>query len=179
MTKKQFIAILAATVASCSLGTGAATATGAETHHSGPYCASIVSKELDTTGHSKVVAESCSNRSVEDAHAKAKQIELGLSPNSAVSLQSDTLLLNEYKHANYDTLLYSFWGTGGPCDSDGYHLYNFVSVATEVSSMRGYNNCNSVAARNSNLQWGYIGLDSPYVGDAYNDDVRELQVYHG
>lgn len=141
------------------------------------YCSAIVSKERDAEGFSKVVGKACSTVSPEDAYQRAKR----QAPARADGAELErTSLLDQYKHANFGTLLYTYWGDSGPCDREGYFLRNLDHVAEEVSSMRGYNNCNTVDA--TTIDWPkYTGTpctDSGYVGDRLNDNVYSLQIYN-
>ncbi|GII72928.1 hypothetical protein Sme01_54040 [Sphaerisporangium melleum] len=136
------------------------------------YCAVIVGKERDADGFSKVLSEQCSTVSVQDAHQKSKAA-------GGAAMRADTLLLQEYEHANYDTAIYNFYGASGPCDSEGYSLRNYVTVAGRVSSMRGYNNCTQAMLGDPAGNYVFHSLPTAYVGDLMNDNVLTVKIWRG
>ncbi|GAA0622875.1 hypothetical protein GCM10010174_47360 [Kutzneria viridogrisea] len=136
------------------------------------HCAGIVSKQLDEHGASKKLAEACSPVSIEDALAKAKA-----SLPTTRSVQGLTLLANEYKDANYlGDVIYTWYGDGGPCDSQGYHLVNTWSVEHNVSSVTGYNSCNGLVVNDEDSVVGTFDLPCNYLGH-WNDNAVAMRVY--
>lgn len=146
------------------------------------YCSSIVSKELDEHGLSKVVGTSCSSQSPEAAHRLAAA-SAGVPTDAATA--ASTLLMNEYRDTSYNGgVIYTYYGSSGACDSAGYRLQNYSSVGHATSSITGYNNCNVVRIQgyNSTAEGVFTlpapGLNSVYSG-YYNDNVNIVRVYHG
>jgi len=161
---------------------GPASATVAP-QHAGKYCATIVSKDLDARGLSKVLGTSCSAVSAEAAYRQAATAKGGVQTTaSIVSLAASTLLLNEYTDAVYNGgVLYTFYGSSGTCDSTGYRLTNYSSVGDVTSSITGYNNCNRARIQ------GYYStaeqiftLNVSNLGSTYNDNdnVYIVRTYH-
>ncbi|SDT82880.1 hypothetical protein SAMN05216371_7688 [Streptomyces sp. TLI_053] len=141
------------------------------------YCATVVSKTLDPAGHSRVLGEACSSVSREDALALAD------APNRTAGRRNTpvrTLLLEEYKDVDRYDSIYSMYGDAGGCDAEGYHLFNYIDIAENVSSMDGYYGCNKVHLWNMRNQESNPDLDLPAFSlGSFNDSVRELQVYRG
>ncbi|MFJ8471175.1 hypothetical protein [Kitasatospora sp. NPDC094011] len=140
------------------------------------YCAAVLGHLPGSDGRSPVLGRACSPDSAADALALADG-----RPRSRTAEQpaARTLLLEEYKDADYGgAVLYSFYGDAGGCNTTGYILVNYIDVALNVSSMKGYNNCNAVHL------WSILGVQAtfdlplPRLNGYFNDSVRELQVFH-
>ncbi|MER7850592.1 hypothetical protein ABTZ03_42435 [Kitasatospora sp. NPDC096077] len=138
------------------------------------YCAAVLGHLPGADGFSPVLGRACSPDSRADALARA-----GGHDRTAEQPAGDTLLLEEYRDAGYKGgVLYSFYGNGGGCDGTGYHLVNYINVALNVSSMKGYNNCNAVHLWSTLSVEKTMDLPASYLGANFNDAVRELQVFH-
>ncbi|MEU9046332.1 MULTISPECIES: hypothetical protein [unclassified Kitasatospora] len=138
------------------------------------YCAAVLGHVPGADAASPVLGRACSPDSRADALARADG-----RTRTAEQPADRTLLLEEYKDINFGGgVIYTFYGDAGGCDSTGYHLVNYIDVALSVSSMQGYNNCNTVHLWSPLNDEEVLGLPAGYLGPKFNDAVRELQVYH-
>ncbi|MFE2408632.1 hypothetical protein ACFXDE_09835 [Kitasatospora sp. NPDC059408] len=138
------------------------------------YCAAVLGHVPGADGRSPMLGRACSTDSREDALAKADGVD-----RSAERPMDRTLLLEEFKDVEYrGGVLYAFYGDAGGCDATGYHLVNYFDVALNVSSMKGYNNCNAVHLWSTLDVEKTMDLPAPALGGNFNDAVRELQVFH-
>ncbi|WP_327065764.1 hypothetical protein OG500_08310 [Kitasatospora sp. NBC_01250] len=156
---------LSATVLPVLLAAGlAAPAPAAATGPAVRHCATVVSP-------TRTLGQACSDRSTADALSR-----IAAEPGQPVDR---TLLLEEYKDIDYGGgILYSFYGDAGGCDGTGYHLVNYIDVALNVSSMKGYHDCNAVHLWSTLSVEKTMDLPAPQLGGNFNDSVRELQVFH-
>ncbi|MBP0454266.1 hypothetical protein J5Y04_32735 [Kitasatospora sp. RG8] len=140
------------------------------------YCAAVVGHVPGADGRSPLLGHGCSEDSRSDALARAE----GTRRSSDMRRPADRwLLLEEYRDVDFGGgVIYSFYGDAGGCDATGYHLVNYFDVALSVSSMKGYNNCNTVTLTSPLEKVETIGLPAGYLGPDFNDAVRELQVFH-
>ncbi|MFD8707994.1 hypothetical protein ACFV1W_36365 [Kitasatospora sp. NPDC059648] len=121
-----------------------------------------------------MLGRACAPGSAADALARADH-----RPRTPGRPADRTLLLEEYNDTDYGGgVVYSFYGDAGGCDSTGYHLVNYFEVALNVSSMKGYHNCNTVHLWSTLGKEGTLGLPASYLGPDFNDAVRDLQVFH-
>ncbi|MFF2073264.1 hypothetical protein ACFVXG_00735 [Kitasatospora sp. NPDC058162] len=140
------------------------------------YCAAVLGHlpGAGADGVSPVLGRACSPGSRADALALADG-----RTRTAEQPADRTLLLEEFKDADYQGgVIYSFYGDAGGCDGTGYHLINYINVALNVSSMKGYNNCNAVHLWSTLSVEKTMDLPASYLGANFNDAVRELQVFH-
>lgn len=150
----------------------------------GQYCATILDKERDVYGYSRLLAKACSDRSDEEAFTR---VQSQASTSGAGTLYS-TYLMTWYEHAGYAGRYENIYGCCGTCDFAGYSVRtNDGYWQTHLSSVRGNaTGCNT--ARYSKWIWfpGYAtdwgparALPDWYVGDYYNDSFHAVKVYRG
>jgi hypothetical protein len=147
---------------------GLASSSVAATAKSEPvtYCAVLVSKDLDSSGVSKLLEESCS---VESAAAARSGLQGTL---------GSTLLMAWWRDAGFGGTQTTIYGNSGGCDSAGYRVEPSDYWKKNLSSIAGYNGCNRVRLYNIALtQSGAYNLQISNLG-AYNDNVGLTQVYN-
>jgi len=149
----------------------------------GQYCATILDKERDVYGHSRVLGRGCSEGSDGDALAKAQSTAIA----SGASVQYVTYIIGFAEHAGYGGQFQKVYGCCGDCDWAGYSI-----STSEVSSfwysnlsstVRPYGRCYYVKYKKSlssggHTDWGSTRtLSDWYVGDYYNDHIYAVHVW--
>ncbi len=148
----------------------------------GRYCATILDKERDVYGNSRVMGRACSDRSDDDALAQAQSI----ATTSGASLQYVAYIIGFAEHAGYAGRFQKVYGCCGDCDWAGYSI-NTSEVDSFwrfnlSSTVRPYGRCYYAKYR----KWTWSGLTAWgstrtlsdwYVGDYYNDDIYAVHVW--
>ncbi|MEU8436278.1 hypothetical protein AB0F18_25920 [Streptomyces sp. NPDC029216] len=129
------------------------------------YCATLLSPAAVGRGEQEPIL-ACSDTSRSEAVT------------AALHGKRHTLLLEQYRDSGYGgEILDSFYGYEGGCDSTPYRLVNYEDIATNVSSMKGYNHCNIALLTSI---WGNqetITLPASSLGSDLNDAVHEILVF--
>jgi len=131
------------------------------------YCAVLVTPAKAAAAEAPALV--CSDAS--EAAAKAAL------PAAAASVR----LMTAYSDANFQGSSLNFYGDYGYCDEDGYSysLYLYDDWALKISSIRGYQTCNSVVGLSlksprkafaHNLSWSFGGT-------IFNDNMNNVRVF--
>lgn len=95
-------------------------------------------------------------------------------------MTSSDLLMTWFEHTSYGGYSDDIYGSYGTCDSAGYRLSPGWWWQTNMSSAAGWAQCN--AARFVNRAGNYarsFWLPVGWFGEALNDNVGRIWVYHG
>jgi hypothetical protein len=95
--------------------------TGPTEPPSGQYCATILDKERDVYGNSRVLGRACSDRSDDDALAQAQST----ATTSGASVQYVTYIIGFAEHAGYAGRFQKVYGCCGDCDWAGYTINTY------------------------------------------------------
>lgn len=150
----------------------------------GQYCATILDKERDVYGYSRVAARACSDRSDQEAFAEA-QSKVGP---SGASVQYTAYIIGFAEHAGYGGRFQKVYGLWGDCDWAGYAFRTWdvdpYWESSLSSTVRPYGRCYFVRYRKRSwCNWCYTDwsptrtLSDWYVGDYYNDRITHVKVW--
>jgi len=149
----------------------------------GKYCAVILSKDTTVAGTSKVAGKACSNASAAHALAlaegriAAERLAAGVSASSALAASS-TRALTFWEHANYRGNRSDIYVRSGPCDGSGYTIRPNLYWGTHLSSLQGWNFCNTAYLIAYGDNYGRaFALPLASVGNYYNDRVGTIRMY--
>ncbi|GAA0519796.1 hypothetical protein Ade02nite_81000 [Paractinoplanes deccanensis] len=151
--------VVAAAVVASLLSTGVAGAAPAPTR----FCSVLLGSEKDAAGQSVVLAEKCST-----SRAIA----------AAVVPAASTKLMTWYADAGWKGTSADIYGSAGTCDSEGYSYTPNYVWQLQMSSIKGYGNCNRVWLQDHGGSNGIYALPFSFGATRYNDDVAWLNVYH-
>ncbi|GAA2687972.1 hypothetical protein [Actinoplanes palleronii] len=154
-------------IAGLLVGAGATPAMASGTAALPKYCATFVSAATAARTEAPVVT--CSNTSAADAKAAL--------PASAAA---NVLLMSAYSNAQFQGSTLNIY-RGAYCDSEGYDIYltSYDNWAKKVSSIRGYQSCNTVGlgSLTGNHHIGHA-LSWSFGGTVFNDNVAYVHLYY-
>jgi hypothetical protein len=103
------------------------------------------------------------------------------SPDGQIVPASSTLLAIVYANIYMGTPSTPIYGSGGPCDYDGYRINarSANNVVGGISSYRVYNSCIASAIDDGMGHTGGGCGDVNYVGDGINDHVYYMSLWKG
>lgn len=170
-------AIVAALALSTVCAASANAAAGART-----YCVMVVGASASPSAASPVEYSYCSAISSADAraHMNSRQGAKSLTPSSA---QSTDLLMTWFTDIDYGSSVGNptdIFGSAGPCDSAGYRIAPSDYWASNMSSIKGNGNCNTVRLTTRSGTYSETrSLDANQLGGTLNDNVGLTNVYQG
>ncbi|GGJ78044.1 hypothetical protein GCM10010123_05130 [Pilimelia anulata] len=95
---------------------------------------------------------------------------------AAVAARRETVLVQWYRNADFDTVGGPIRGAGGTCDAEGYHVTLNWDAAHNISSWTPVGNCRKVVAYNpDNVAKTFYG-NVNYPGDAHNDNIKRMRI---
>ena len=181
MNKNYFrVAAILAAVSLSSLA--AATASASASAGSDQFCVVMVGASVNPSTASPVEYSYCSAISAADArdHMNSRQSARSATPASALS--SD-LLMTWYTDIDYGTNVgpaTQIFGSAGPCDSACYRIAPSSYWATNMSSIQGNGNCNTVRLTTRSGTYSETRqLPANQLGSTLNDNVGLTNVYQG
>lgn len=139
------------------------------------HCVILVGKAASPGGISPVLYHYCSTVSSEDARTHMITSRTAIGP---FALSAD-LLMTWFEHSDFFGASTQVFGDDGTCDSAGYRLDPNPTWANNISSAKGFGQCNH--ARFTNIAQNFsddFALPIDFIGQTLNDNVGTIHVFH-
>ncbi|GAA0483983.1 hypothetical protein Ade02nite_96130 [Paractinoplanes deccanensis] len=87
------------------------------------------------------------------------------------------LLMTYYSDAGWKGRSLNVYGAYGICDGDGYEFNLDSYWSTNISAIRGYQQCNGVGVWGRTVGYGHTALSWSFGATVWNDNVRRVWVH--